>query len=109
MNTQVLEHIGGIAILKNGNSYLIRFTHQKKIYQLGRGKISPENLKATRAIASQINSDILFNKFTGLDKYRKPEIKRDTKTFKELWLDFVVYQSKFIKASTFRAYKDIER
>lgn len=70
-STCKVDKIGRINIEIYQGSYRLRFTYLKKRYCLTIGKKSKTTFKAAKALAQQIDSDIVFNQFdTTLIKYK---------------------------------------
>lgn len=68
-----------VTICDNNGSILLRFSYQRKTYNLSLGlAVSPQNLKIAEKKCVQITQDIIFNNFSlekynlGHDKPQKP-------------------------------------
>ncbi len=108
------EKIGTITLEHFGGSIRLRWRHQGKRYSLTVGKDSKQCLKAARAKAQLIDSDILFDKFDpNLAKYGKNlssvtlNLVSDTTLIplRELWDEFLEDKLLHCKAKTIHEYQ----
>jgi len=113
------ESVGRVQIERFGNSLRLRWSSNCKRYSLTVGRDSRDTLKAARAKAQAIDSDITFDRFDStLEKYGKKQRpplevaspdKAPKTQLRQLWDKFLAYKLPHLKPATQQEYDSFDR
>ena len=96
------QALGKVNVNKDRNNYKLRWSYQGRRYSLSIGVVSQESLKAAKAKAKLIESDILFDRFdTSLGKYSiKYQKQAQAETLLTTWEQYKELNSKRVALTT---------